>query len=443
MNQPNHRLNGRLNRRAFLTSSARQSLLLAGGAAALPFATGGWQQCRGSDSPRRPRIAFLGTEVRTHSHAQHFLDRHTSGYTWRGAWQSPRIEVAAVYIDQFPDGDLARQRIKKHHLDLYPTIEESLTLGGEKLAVDGVVIIGEHGDYPVNDKGQTRYPRYDWFKKVVNVFQQSGRSVPVFNDKHLSTRWEECAEMVADSKRLDFAFLAGSSLPVTRRFPAIDMPYGAKLRESVCVAYGGVDSYDFHALETAQCMSERRAGGETGVSSIHALRGEKLWAELEQPEYSKTRELIVAALCRSHNLPVENGFPTAPVSIEWLRTTMPDTTGYIIEHRDGLRTVMLLTAIQDFNYAGLLDDGSIVSCQMYLPMPTHGSTTADFFNPLARHIETTMIQRRAPYPVERTLLTSGMVIGGVDSLASGQTKLATPHLDVVYQGGPESTFWND
>ena len=84
---------------------------------------------------------------------------------------------------------------------------------------------------------------------------------------------------------------------------------------------------------------------------------------------------------------------------------------------------MLLTGIRDFNYAGMLRDGSMVSCQMYLPMPTHGSTTADFFNPLVRHVETTIINRKSPYPVERTLLTSGMVIGGVDSLFAGEKPL--------------------
>ncbi len=78
---------------------------------------------------------------------------------------------------------------------------------------------------------------------------------------------------------------------------------------------------------------------------------------------------------------------------------------------------------------------------MYLPMPTHGSSTADFFNPLARHAETTIIEGRAPYPVERTLLTSGMVIGGVDSLFAGEKPVATPHLDVTYTGSEESTFW--
>jgi hypothetical protein len=85
--------------------------------------------------------------------------------------------------------------------------------------------------------------------------------------------------------------------------------------------------------------------------------------------------------------------------------------------------------------------GDIISCQMYLPMPGHGSTTADFFNPLTRHIENTVINRRSSYPVERTLLTSGMVIGGVKSLHAGQVPVETPEMRVEYQGPQESQFW--
>ncbi len=437
-----HHNTTRFDRRQFITSVGAAALVGAGAMTTSgPFARSA--AAAPLSATRRPKVAFLGTVMFTHSHAQHFLDRHTLGYTWNGGWQPPRIQVESVFIDQFPDGDLARDRIRRHGLRLYPTIEEALTLGGEKLAVDGVIVIGEHGDYPSNEKGQRRYPRYEWFKRVVRVFEASGRSVPVFNDKHLSTNWSECAEMVADSRRLDFAFLAGSSLPVTRRMPALDMPYEAPLKESVCVGYGGVDSYDFHALETAQCMSERRTGGEKGVSQIHALRGENLFDRLSKDDCETTRQLIVSALTRSHNLPVETGFPTDPVSMEWFRRAMPDTTGYLIEHHDGLRTTMLLTGIRDFNYAGMLRDGSTVSCQMYLPMPTHGSTTADFFNPLVRHVETTIINRKSPYPVERTLLTSGMVIGGVDSLFAGEKPLETPHLNVPYTAPRESTFWMD
>ncbi|MCA9266394.1 MAG: hypothetical protein KDA60_21190 [Planctomycetales bacterium] len=391
----------------------------------------------------KKRIAFLGTEVRRHSHAQHFLDRLTQGYAWHGGWRAPRLEVASVFIDQFPEGDLAKQRIAKHGLQQYSSIAEALTLGRSKLAVDGVVIIGEHGQYPRNEKGQHLYPRYKWFKEVVKVFEDSGRAVPVFNDKHLSTSWDECVEMVADSKRLDFPFLAGSSLPVTWRLPAVEMPFDADLAESVCVAYGGVDSYDIHALETAQCMSERRVGGECGVRQVHALRDEALWKALDADDRKTTRRLVVAALTRSHNLPVEGGYPTEPVSMEWARKVFPQVVGYLIEHCDGFRTTMLLTGIQDFNYAGYRrDTDEILACQMYLPMPGHGSTTADFFNPLTHHIESLVLEGKSPYPVERTLLTSGMVIAGVDSLHQGQVPVATPEMRVEYSAPRPSMFWN-
>ncbi len=417
-----------LTRRHFLASTA--------GALAAPTALSANEH-----GSRVKTVAFLGTEVRRHSHAQHFLDRLTEGYTWSGQWQKPRVKVASVYIDQFPEQDLGARRIEKHGLKRFPSIAEALTLGGPKLAVDGVVIIAEHGDYPLNKKGQKRYPRYDWFKQVVKVFEDSGRSVPVFNDKHLSTDWDECVEMVEDAKRLKFPFLAGSSLPVTWRLPSVDMPYNADLKESVTVAYGSVDSYDIHALETAQCMSERRRGGEVGVKSVHALRGRAVWKALDADDRTVTRKLVVSALTRSHTLPVEGGFPSAAVSYEWAKRTLQNPVAYFVEHLDGFRTTMLLTQIRDFNYAGYLASGKTVSCQMYLPMPNHGSTTADFFNPLTRHIEDLVLNRKASYPVERTLLCSGIVIAGVESLHRGEVQVETPALKVNYKAPHESMYW--
>ncbi|MFP6881535.1 MAG: hypothetical protein VCA34_11320 [Roseibacillus sp.] len=427
------------NRRTFLTRLSAVGCTL--GASSM---LQGQDQDPPEGEPRK-RIAFLGTEVRTHSHAQHFLDRLALGYGWRGGWQDPRLEIASVFIDQFPDKrDLARERVRKYGLKLYPSIEEALTLGTGKLAVDGVVIIAEHGNYPSNDKGQKLYPRYKWFKKCVAVFEKSGRAVPVFNDKHLSTSWKECAEMVADSKRLRFPFFAGSSLPVTRRLPAIDLPHGTPLKESVCVAYGGVDSYDIHALETAQCMSERRKGGEVGIESVLALRDEAMWKHLAEPDRRDTRRLMISALTRSHNLPVETGYYSDRITFKWARARFPSAVGYFIKHLDGFRTSMFLVGIQDFNYAGLrADNDEIISTQMYLPMPSHGSSTADFFHPLTRHIEDTVITGRVPYPVERTLLTSGMVIAGVESLHRGGVLVKTPEMKVRYTVGKESTYWQD
>ena len=81
-------------------------------------------------------------------------------------------------------------------MKLYPTIAEALTRGGKTLAVDGVLSIGEHGQYRRNERGQTLYPRYEFFQQIVEVFRQSGQSVPVFSDKHLSWNWDWARKMV-------------------------------------------------------------------------------------------------------------------------------------------------------------------------------------------------------------------------------------------------------
>jgi hypothetical protein len=386
------------------------------------------------------KIAFLGTSVYQHSHAQHFLDRFAAGYAMGGKWNSPVVELAGVYIDQIHAKDISKQRIAKYGLREFKSIAETLTLGGDKLAVDGVILIGEHGEYPSNEKGQKLYPRYRWFKEIVKVFEASGRSVPVFNDKHLSTEWGECQSMFDDAKRLQFPFYAGSSLPVTWRLPSFELPIDTPLQESVCVAYGGVDSYDFHALETAQCISERRRGGEIGIRAVQALKGESMWDELAKRDL--TRKLFVSALCRSHHLPVDSGYPDSPVSFEWARRVLPNTIGYFIEHRDGFQTSIFLTGIRDFNYAGYRSDtNEIVGCQMMLPMPGSSATTADFFNPLTRHVEQMIIDNKTAYPIERTLLTSGMVIAAVDSLFSGGRKIETPEMAVAYRAPHVSMYW--
>jgi len=277
---------------------------------------------------------------------------------------------------------------------------------------------------------------------VVKVFEASGRSVPVFNDKHLSTDWNECVAMVEASRRLGFPFLAGSSLPVTWRIPAVEIPLETPLTESVCLAYGGLDSYDIHGLETAQCMSERRAGGETGVRQIQAARGAKVWDRLEEREL--TRRLFFTALSRSFTCRGPEGYPASFPGITWLRKNVRNPAAYFIEHRDGFATSLFMLAglVADFTYAGAARDARpIHSCQMYLPMPPALTTLADFFNPLANHIEQMILRNAAPYPVERTLLTSGMTIRALESLYRGGAPVATPELEVAYRAPANSQFW--
>src|SRR5947209_13919698 len=55
---------------------------------------------------RRKKIALFATEVRKYSHAQHFIDRFLEGYGWQGRHHYPPFELAALYVDQFNEGDL-------------------------------------------------------------------------------------------------------------------------------------------------------------------------------------------------------------------------------------------------------------------------------------------------------------------------------------------------
>jgi hypothetical protein len=394
------------------------------------------------NSPRK-KLAVVTTLWNYHSHAWHMAERFLVGYPLRGAWHRPGLEVVAAYVDQTRDDDLSRSRSKEFKFPIYSSIAEALRQGGNKLAVDAVLIIGEHGDYPLNAIGQKQYPRYQFFKEVTKVFREDDRSVPVFNDKHLSWKWEWAKEMVETARTLGFPFLAGSSLPVTWRMPSIDMPYGAEIEEIVCVAFGAVDIYDFHALETIQCMAERRRGGETGVVAMHALRGDAVWNALKAGSWSAggwDPRLFGACLSRSQTLAqpptFSDRYPTEAQMREWVK----DPVAYRFEYADGLKATMLLMngLIQDFNFAARIKGRSDpLSALFYLPPNPNVVYSAA----LMEHAENMFLTGKAAYPVERTLLTSGLVAAGMQSLADGQKRIETPHLAVRYQAPKESTFW--
>ncbi len=393
---------------------------------------------------RRPKIAAIVTIVQKYAHAQHFIDRFLEGYGWNGRHHRPEMDLVSLYVDQVKEGDLSADRAARFpSMKVYPTVADALTLGGRDLAVDGVLLIGEHGDYRKTEKEQRLYPRYELFQQVAAVYRMSGRTAPLFNDKHLSWKWAWAREMYDTAREMGFAFMAGSSLPVTWRTPALDMPLGARVREALCVGYGGVDSYDFHALETIQCMAERREGGEKGVRWLQAYRGDKFWEAHHEGVWS--RELFEAALCRSHTLtPSRKGFNHVFPTRDEMKEIVKDPIAYHYEHLDGLRCTMVLLngLVQDFNFAAHLEDReSPLSTQMYLPMPPDRATLANFFSPQIHHIEQMFLTGRPSYPVERTLLATGLVAAGVESLHQEQKRQETPHLDIAYPPTQESTFW--
>ncbi len=394
-----------------------------------------------AESSKRPKIAVLANTYKYHLHTQHIIDRILDGYGFGGVFRHSPLDVVSIYVEQRGEGDLTPERAKRYPgMKIYNSVADALTRGTGKLAVDGVVYIGEQGDYPRNEKGQTEYPRYQFFQKTMEVFRSSGRSVPYFNDKHLSWKWEWAKEMYDTSRKMGFPLMAGSSLTVTWRMPQIEMPLGAPIREAMCVAYGGVDSYDVHALEALQCMVERRKGGETGVEWLQAYRGDNFWKAHEEGLWSHA--LFKAALCRSKTLTCgREGFTGAFPTLQEMKTLAKNPVAYHYRHKDGLRsTIMLLNGlVTDFNFAAAIEgQPKPLSTMMYLSKELQSATIESYFSPLVHYIEQFMQTGKEPYPVERVLLCTGLCCAGVDSLFQNQQRLKTPQLAIPYQAGKSS-----
>lgn len=427
-------------RRRFLTAMGVGAI----GASALGGSAMGLQTTvrAGDLATKRKRLAVVTTEWRYMSHAWHMAERFLHGYPINGRWHRPELDVVAAYIDQKPENDLSAKRSKEFGFVIYPTIAEALRCGGKSMDVDAVLIIGEHGNYPKSEFQQTKYPRYEFFKQVSDVFRSDGRSVPVFNDKHLSWKWEWAKEMVDTSRELNFALAAGSSLPVTWRMPAIDMPYGAEVEELLGLSIGSIDSYDFHALEVIQCMAERRKGGETGVVAMQALRGDAVWKAMNATQWTDggwDKTLFEACLSRSQTVAqgesYSHRYPTAEEVRQWVK----DPVAYRYEYADGVKATMLMMngLVSDFTFAARLKGQTEpLSTLFYLPPTPNVAYSAS----LMSKAEETFLTGRSPNPIERTLLTTGLVEAGVRSLGTGQQRIATPHLAIPYQANRESNF---
>ena len=384
------------------------------------------------------RIAVIATIYRYLSHAQHFADRFLVGYPTEGRWHRPNMKVVSLFVDQKPEGDQSLDRAREFGFSVYPSIAEALRCGGDTLAVDAVLLIGEHGDYPHNEKNQVLYPRYEFFKACVKVFEEDGRAVPIYNDKHLSYSFEKAKEMVDDGHRLGFGVLAGSSLPVTWRLPDVELPLECEIEEALMVGVGGSDPMDYHALEAMQCMVERRKGGETGVAAVQLIDGDAVWKAGEAGRWSM--ELLAAALSRSDTpcgLTDEDGRTQDMIGNGEIYRLVENPAAYFIEYNDGLKATLLMLngAVRDYCFAAKLKGELVpISTQFFLTPTPNVTYSACLIAKIEELFETDV----APYPAERTLLVSGTLESCLTSRLQGHVRLETPHLNVEYRAPVES-----
>lgn len=375
--------------------------------------------------PGRPKIAVIVTEFTYRSHAHVFMENFLGPYLFNGEKSEPGVEVVSLYVDQFPEGDMAREVAREFDIPIYPTIGEAVRNGGRSLGVDGVLSIGEHGKYPVNEKGQVEYPRKRFFDEVVATFKTSGRSVPVFSDKHLSYRWDSARAMYDESRRLAFPFMAGSSVPLAQRRPSLEIPPGGPIRSAVSIHGGNIEGYDFHGLEVLQSIVESRGRGETGVTEVQFLTGEALWKTAEDGLWSV--ELADAAMAAE----LGPGQPTLRELPEG-RTLRGQTHGILVSYADGLRAVVLKVGRSStrWNFACRIEGEPSPRATSFYTGPW---ANRNLFKALSHAIQSMYRTGRVPYPVERTLLTTGILSSAMDSRFEDGRPVATPHLRIAYE----------
>jgi hypothetical protein len=271
---------------------------------------------------------------------------------------------------------------------------------------------------------------------VTDAFRQAGRSVPVFCAKHLSYSFEKATRMVAAADELGFPLLAGSTLPTTWRRPELELPRDAAVDEALLAAYGPIEVAGFDALESLQCMAERRRGGETGVRAVTCLSGPAVWQAADAGRWNW--QLLDAALARGESVNLGDVRQNCGrVALPNMPATPP--IAFMIEYADDTRgTILLLNGhLQDFVFtARLRGAAEPTACLFHLP-PAPG---AKHFDGQAAAIERLIAERRSPQPIGRTLLTTGMLDALMESHHRRGERIETPHLSVRYEPPPESDF---
>jgi hypothetical protein len=398
-----------------------------GTALATPAALAAPQSRPGSPGAGRKKIGCVVTVYRYNSHADVLCGRLLAGYSPNGVWERARNHVVSLHAEQVPANDMSRDLAARNGFRLSPTIREALTLGGSSLAVDAVVFVGEHGEYPTNELGQILYPRYELFNQIMDVYEQSGRSVPTFFDKHLSYSWEKADAIYKRARKIGFPFMAGSSIPFTLRNPPLDPPLGTPITEAIGIGYGPSDAYGFHSIEALQCLVERRKGGETGIQSVEWIAGDAIWAWRDSERGSWSKPLLQEALRLQ---PDYKG--------QTLEELAKKPVLFVLNYADGTKGAVLMLSETTGGWSAALRvagqeriQATSMSLATKRPLPN--------WDGLVRCVDLFLTDGKPWAPVERTLLVTGALAFCFQSKGAGKL-IETPQLNIKYHGPAKSWF---
>ncbi len=402
---------------------SRREILGITGVAGLAALTGLSSDVVGQTQQKKPRIAVLVSFWgATRSHADWIVNKLIDGYWWHGAYVPPRVEVASVYMHQHDTSLLGQKVAKAKGIPIFKSVGEAVTLGGKELAVDGVVIVAEHGDYPTDLKGHWLLPRWWIYNQVIRVFERSKRSVPVFNDKHLSYNWDDAKWMFDKSRELGFPLTGGSSIPVYYRKPEVELDVDTPIKHSIVLGGTGDEGAIFHAIDVLQGFVERRKGGETGVKSVQSIRGPETWKWVERNPWAGK---LIDAVAKKFELQPGHFQQSA------------QTNMCLVEYNDGTKAAVIGGRGVGWTYAGEIEghnEPTIVSMLGWAgPYDQYHASNAQ-----PHWITEMMLSGKEPYNAERLLLSTGITNHYMESnWQNGVYKavgriVETPYMNMTY-----------
>jgi hypothetical protein len=409
----------------------RREMLGMAGAAGLTAWMGVASGAVPQQAPEKVRIACLTTYwAATRSHADWIITKLLDGYWWQGAYTPSRVEVVSVYIHQLEASQLGQKICKAKGIPIFNTVGEAVTLGGEELAVDGVVIVGEHGNYPTDLKGHWLLPRWWIYNQMIQVFERSKRSVPVFNDKHFSYNWDDAKWMFDKSRALNFPLTGGSSIPVYYRKPEIELPIDTPIKHSIVLGGTADEGAIFHAVDVLQAFVERRKGGETGVRSVQSIRGPETWKWVENNPWAAK---LLDAVAKSFELQPGHFQQT------------PQTNMCVVEYNDGTMAAVIGARDVGWTYAGEIEGReapTIISMLGWAgPFDQYHASNAQ-----PHWITELMVTKKEPFNAERLLLSTGIVNYYMESnWENGRyspvgRRIETPVLNMTYRSTRGAQF---
>lgn len=358
------------------------------------------------------RVAVIVTQYFFNSHADVILGRLFGGFDYH-----PQVEVVSLYTDQVPDNDMSRGEAARCDVPIYPTIEETIKTPYHNGGVDGIIIIGEHGDYPDDEKGQKMYPRRRLLEDTLKTMDELNLKVPIFSDKHLSYNIKDSVWMYEQLRQRGIPFMGGSSIPHIPPVPSFDPKLLEQASELLVVSYSdSIEAYGYHGLELMQSIAEKRAGGETGVKSVHVLEGREVWESMSRGEWPEDLMLQTLSLYEDR----ENVHPKESDDLTILFT---------VEYIDGFKGYVIQQSriVDQWGFAFRSKDGTITSAIS----ATDTNRPWKHFGRLTGMIEQFIITGKEPFPAERILMSSGLTNLSMESLYQ-KKELETPELNFSY-----------